>query len=134
VAGAEVIVTATKSLDPVLRGEWLSAGATVITNTPEELDLETLRRGRIVTTYREGVLGHVPPYHSIEELLARGDLSSQDLSLELGNIVAGRAQGRTNPDEIIACLNPAFGVLDAVTADYVYRKAVSLGVGVELQE
>lgn len=132
VRGAEIVVTATKTLEPVLKGEWLAPGATVITHTPEELDLETLRRGKIVTTYREGVLGHVPPYHSIMELLAKGELSPADLSVDLGDVVVGRAPGRTTSDEIIACINPAFGVLDAVTAEYVFQKAVSLGVGLEL--
>lgn len=128
-----IVVTATKAAAPVLKGEWLGAGTTVITNTPEELDQETLRRGRIVSTYRDGVLTHVPPYHSLVELLEKGELTREDFSTELGDIVTGRAAARTARDEIIVCLNPAFGVLDAAVAEFVYQKAVAMGVGTELE-
>lgn len=130
---AEIVVTATKATAPVLKGGWLAPGATVITNTPEELDRDTLRRGKIVTTYRDGVLTHVPPYHSLVELLEEGRLTAKDFSTELGEIVCGKAAGRTTADEIIVCLNPAFGVIDAAIADYVYRRAVIMGVGTELE-
>lgn len=130
---AQILVTATKAAAPVLRGEWLAPGCTVITNTPEELDQETLRRGKIVTTYRDGVLTHVPPYHSLVELLEKGDLTPEDFSTELGDVVSGRVAGRITADEIIICLNPAFGVLDAAIAEYIYQRAVTMGVGLELQ-
>ena len=133
VRDAEILVTATKAAEPVLKGEWVAPGCTVITNTPEELDQDTLRRGKIVTTYRDGVLTHVPPYQSLVELLEKGDLTTEDFSTELGDIVSGRAAGRTTAEEIIVCLNPAFGVLDAAIAEYVYQRAVRMGVGLELQ-
>ncbi|MGH7824361.1 MAG: ornithine cyclodeaminase family protein [Candidatus Binatia bacterium] len=132
VRDCQIVVTATKATTPVLKGEWLPAGCTVITNTPEELDQQSFRRGRIVTTYRDGVLTHVPPYHSLVELLDKGALSPEDFSEELGNIVTGTIKGRTTADEIIVCLNPAFGVLDAAIAEYVYQRALALGVGTEL--
>jgi ornithine cyclodeaminase/alanine dehydrogenase-like protein (mu-crystallin family) len=130
---AAIVVTATNASSPVLRGEWLADGSTVITNTPEELDRETLRRGRIVTTYREGVLGHIPPYQSLLELLETGELSAPATFTELADIVVGRTPGRQSPREIVVCLNPAFGVLDAATAEYVYQVAAQRGVGVELE-
>lgn len=133
VAGADVVVTAAKTKSPVLHGEWLAPGCTVISNAPEELDRTTLERGRIVTTYREGVLSHVPPFGSLAELLAASGLSAEEFLTELGDVVVGRAAGRTAGDEIIVCLNPAYGMLDAATAAYVYAKAVREGVGTELE-
>jgi ornithine cyclodeaminase/alanine dehydrogenase-like protein (mu-crystallin family) len=133
IRGAEVVAAATKAAAPVLNGDWLDAGCTIISSTPEELDQGTLRRARIVTTYREGVLTHVPPFRSLEALLQAGELKSDALSVELGDIVAGRANGRRHDQEIIACLNPAYGVLDAVTAECVYQKAVRAGIGIELE-
>jgi ornithine cyclodeaminase len=132
VRGAQIVVTATTAPEPVLRGEWLDRGCTVITNRPEELDQQTLRRGRIVTTYRDGVLGHIPPYHSLVELLQSGELGPEAFSTELSDIVVGRSPARTSPDEIIVCLNPAFGVLDAATARLVHEKARAAGLGTDL--
>jgi alanine dehydrogenase len=133
VRGAQIVVTATSSPDPVLCGEWLAPGCTVLTNRPEELDRETARRGRIVTTYREGVLGHVPPYQPVVELLEAGVLEPETFATELADIVVGRATARYTREEIIVCLNPAYGVLDAATAEYVYQRAVAAGVGTELE-
>ena len=133
IRGAEIVTTATKSLEPVMQGEWLSPGCTVLCNTPEEVDQETFLRAKIVTTYSDGILSHVPPYHALVELVEAGKLSEQDFSTELGDIVAGKVPGRSSDNEIIVGLNPAFGILDAATADFVYRRAKQMGIGTELE-
>ena len=133
IRGAEIVTAATKSLEPVIRGEWLSPGCTALSNTPEEVDRETFLRAKIFTTYNDGILSHVPPYHSLVELVESGKLSEADFSAELGDIVAGKIPGRTSQDEIIVGLNPAFGILDAATAEFVYRRAKAMGVGTELE-
>jgi ornithine cyclodeaminase/alanine dehydrogenase-like protein (mu-crystallin family) len=133
IRGAEIVTTATKSLEPVMKGEWLSPGCTVLCNTPEELDQQTFLRGKIITTYNDGILTHVPPYHSLVELVEAGKLSEVDFSIELGDIVTGKIPGRMRQDEIIVGLNPAFGILDAATAEFVYRRAKQMGIGTELE-
>src|SRR5262245_19000794 len=74
IRGAEIVTTATKSLEPVMKGEWLAPGCTVLSNTPEEVYQQTFLRGKIVTTYNDGILSHVPPYHSLVELVEDGKL------------------------------------------------------------
>lgn len=133
IRGAEIVTTATKSLEPVMKGEWLSPGCTVLCNTPEEVDQETFLRAKIITTYNDGIFSHVPPYHSLVELVEAGKLSEADFSTALGDIVAGKIPGRVKQDEIIVGLNPAFGILDAATAEFVYRRAKAMGIGTELQ-
>lgn len=133
IRGAEIVTAATKSLEPIMKGEWLSPGSTVLSNTPEEVDQETFLRGKIITTYNDGILTHVPPYHSLVELVESGKLSEADFSVELGDIVTGKIPGRTRHDEIIVGLNPAFGILDAATAEFVYQRAKAMGVGTELE-
>jgi ornithine cyclodeaminase/alanine dehydrogenase-like protein (mu-crystallin family) len=133
IRGAEIVTTATKSLEPVMKGEWLSLGCTVLCNTPEELDQETFMRGKIITTYNDGILSHVPPYHSLVELVDAGKLSEADFSTELGDIVTGKTPGRVSKDQIIVGLNPAFGILDAATAEFVFRRAKAMGIGIELE-
>jgi ornithine cyclodeaminase/alanine dehydrogenase-like protein (mu-crystallin family) len=133
IRGADIVTTATKSLEPVMKGEWVSPGCTVLGNTPEEIDQETFLRGKIVTTYNDGILSHVPPYHSLVELVEAGKLSEADFSIELGDIVAGKIPGRVSKDQIIVGLNPAFGILDAATAEFVYQRAKAMGIGTELE-
>ena len=134
IRGADIVTTGTKALEPVMKGEWLAPGCTILANSPEEIDQATFLKGRIITTYNDGILSHVPPYHSLVELVEAGKLSEANFSAELGDIVAGKMPGRTSADEIIVGLNPAFGILDAATAQFVYRRAKALGVGTELKE
>jgi ornithine cyclodeaminase/alanine dehydrogenase-like protein (mu-crystallin family) len=133
IRGAAIVTTGSKALEPVMRGEWISPGCTILANSPEEIDQATFLKSKIVTTYNDGILSHVPPYHSLVELVEAGKLSGADLSTELGDIVTGKIPGRISADEIIVGLNPAFGILDAATAEFVYRRAKAMGVGRELE-
>lgn len=132
VTGAHVVITAAKTTEPVLEYGWLEPGSVVISNAPEELDEETVARARLVTTYRAGVLGHTPPFRGVAERLAASGAPAEELLVELVDVVVGRLPGRVRREDIIACLNPAYGMLDAATAAFVYEKAMRLGVGVDL--
>lgn len=133
IRGAEIVTTGTKALEPVMRGDWISPGCTILPNSPEEVDQQTYLNAKIFTTYNDGILTHVPPYHALVELVEAGKLSEADFSTELGDIVTGKVAGRTSAEEIIVGLNPAFGILDAATAEFVYRRAKAMGVGTELE-
>jgi ornithine cyclodeaminase/alanine dehydrogenase-like protein (mu-crystallin family) len=130
VSGAEIVVTATTARAPVVRREWLAADATILSNRPEELGADVLRDARLVTTYRQGTLDHVPPFRGLVELFERGERDPDEL-VELGDIVAGRVDGR-RAGGIAVCLNPAFGVLDAAVASFVIDRAERAGVGTVL--
>jgi ornithine cyclodeaminase/alanine dehydrogenase-like protein (mu-crystallin family) len=134
IRGAEIVTTGTKALEPVMRGEWISPGCTILPNSPEEIDQQTYLKAKIITTYNDGILTHVPPYHALVELVEAGKLHEADFSTELGEIVAGIVAGRSSADEIIVGLNPAFGILDVATAEFVFRRAKAMGVGMELEE
>ena len=134
IRGAEIVTTGTKALEPVMRGEWILPGCTILPNSPEEIDQQTYLKSKIITTYNDGILSHVPPYHALVELVEAGKLRETDFATELGDIVAGNITGRTHVQEIIVGLNPAFGILDAATAEFVYRRAKAMGVGTELEE
>lgn len=133
IRGAEIVTTGTKALEPVMRGEWLMPGCIVLANSPEEIDQQTYLRSKIISIYKDGILTHVPPYHALVELVEAGKLCEADFSTELGDIVSGNIPGRRSADEIIVGLNPAFGILDAATAEFVYRRAKAMGIGTELE-
>lgn len=133
IRGAEIVTTGTKSLQPVMKGEWIAPGCTILANSPEEIDRETYLKSKIITTYNEGILTHVPPYQDLVALVESGRMTEADFSTELGNIVTGRAKARTNAEEIWIGMNPAFGILDVATAAWVYERAKKLGVGTELE-
>jgi ornithine cyclodeaminase/alanine dehydrogenase-like protein (mu-crystallin family) len=132
VSESDIVLLATAAGEPVLRGEWLAPGTTVISNTPEELDTITVKRSRIVVAFQEEVLHHLPPYQAVVELLSRGELCEEDLSLEMSDVILGRKPGRSSPDEVIAYLNSGCGLYDVAIGAYVYEKALAKGLGTPL--
>ena len=133
IRGAEIVTTGTKALAPVMKGEWISPGCTILANSPEEIDQATYLKSKIITTYNDGILTHVPPYQDLVALVQSGKMTEADLSTELADLVTGRANGRTGADEIWIGMNPAYGILDVATAAWVYERAKKLGVGTELE-
>src|SRR5688572_27794987 len=121
VAGADVIVTATSSKTPVLRGEWLSPGAHInAVGAPRpdwrELDDEVLRRARLYVDSREAAEKESGDARAAPEVVA-----------ELGEVAAGTKPGRRSADEITVFKSLGLAVEDVVTAELVYRKALGTG-------
>ena len=133
VRGADIVTTGTKALKPVMRGEWIAPGCTILANSPEEIDQATYLKSKIITTYNDGILTHVPPYQDLVALVQSGKMSEPDFSTELGDVVTGKIKARTNAEEIWIGMNPAYGILDVATAAWVYGRARRLGVGTELE-
>jgi ornithine cyclodeaminase/alanine dehydrogenase-like protein (mu-crystallin family) len=133
VEGADVVVMATATRVPVIDGEAISPGCTVISNTPEELDVTSVRRAdRIVTTSAEEVLTHIPPMQALYDLIQAGELPADGGLVELTDIIGGSQPGRRTDDEIILCLNAGTGVHDVAVSKYVYERARELGLGTDL--
>jgi alanine dehydrogenase len=116
VRGAEVIVVATASRTPVLRGEWLAGGAhvnAVGAVRPEwrELDDEALGRARLYVESREAAT------REAGDVIAAGEPFA-----EIGEVVAGARPGRGSNDEITLFKSVGVAVEDVVAADLVYRR------------
>jgi ornithine cyclodeaminase/alanine dehydrogenase-like protein (mu-crystallin family) len=116
IAGADVIVTATTSRTPVLRGEWLSPGAhvnAVGACRPDwrELDDDMLLRARLYVDSREAATKESGDVRAAGAVVA-----------ELGEVVTGTKPGRSSPDEITVFKSLGLAVEDVVAADLVYRK------------
>jgi alanine dehydrogenase len=121
VTGADVIVTATTSKTPVLRGEWLSPGAHInAVGAPRpdwrELDDEVLRRARLYVDSRAAAEQESGDVRAADEVVA-----------ELGEVAAGTKPGRQSADEITVFKSLGLAVEDVVSGDLVYRKAAQTG-------
>lgn len=138
VEGADLVATATNSNVPVFEGEWLEAGTHVSTtvggdysNVRDEIDETTVRRAdRIVCNRFEQLVDD--RQGNLYELVDAGELTREDVA-ELGEVVAGEAPGRTDPDEVTLFKNNCgMGLQFAVTAQLIYERAEARGVGREL--
>jgi alanine dehydrogenase len=118
VRGADVIVVATSSRTPVLRGEWLSLGThvnAVGACRPDwrELDDGLLRRARVYVESREAAT------RESGDVIAAGDVFA-----EIGEVVNGTRPGRQSQDELTLFKSVGVAVEDVVAAELVYREAL----------
>jgi ornithine cyclodeaminase len=127
VTGADIVVTATSSRTPLFQGGWLADGVHVTaigSFTPDmrELDDETLRGAWLVVDQRAAALAEAG------ELRGR----SGDELVELGEILAGHASGRTSDAQRTVFKSVGNAIQDLVVAARAYERARELGVGEEI--
>jgi ornithine cyclodeaminase len=124
VTECSLIVTATPSTAPLLRGAWLRPGTHVTavgadTAAKRELDAEVFRRAEVVVA------------DSLEQCRTRGELHhaldegafALERVAELGDVVAGKARGRTGPDQITVADLTGVAVQDVAIAVAVLEAA-----------
>ncbi len=133
-AGQDVVVTATTSRDPVLRGEWLRLGALVSAigaNDPRhrELDNVVLERAAFVCC------------DSLEQArLESGDLIEPvDAGVldwlevhELQEVVAGELPGRQSDDDLVLFKSNGIAAWDVAIGAAALERARERGVGTEI--
>lgn len=118
VAGASMVAACTLSTTPVVRGEWLAPGCTVISvgsfePTRSEVDAEVVRRAAaVVVDDPVTAAEHAGP---VVEALARGTLAPDDL-IPLGGVLTGGRRARTGPDDIVLHISVGLGIQDAAAA------------------
>ncbi|MDH5531968.1 MAG: alanine dehydrogenase [Candidatus Bathyarchaeota archaeon] len=130
VEGADIVVTTTPSIKPLVSGEWVTPGMhfnCIGADAPgkEELDPVILTRAKIVIDDWEQA------FHSgeINVPFAKGIITKQHVWGDIGEVVAGLKPGRTASDEITVFTSTGLAIQDAVTAELAYKKALAKKIG-----
>jgi ornithine cyclodeaminase len=117
---ADVVITCTAAREPLVRRDWLRAGAHVTalgSDGPgkQELDPSILEDADVLVVdsldqcARLGELQHAP--------------AQRDRAVELGTICAGETPGRTNDTQLTVCDLTGLGVQDVAAANVVMANA-----------
>jgi ornithine cyclodeaminase len=135
VEGADVVVTATSSVDPVLRREWLKPGVhvNVIGGRPptmRELDVATVADSAFYVDRRESAEKEA---HDYRDALESGAVGPDHIKGELGELLIGAVPGRSSPEELTVFRSLGLAVEDLAAAEYVVRRASERGAGVEVE-
>jgi ornithine cyclodeaminase/alanine dehydrogenase len=134
VAGEDVVVTATSSKDPVLRGEWLRDGALVCAigandAGSRELDNVVLERASFVCCdSREQ--SRIESGDLIEPV-AQGVLDWLEVH-ELQEVVAGETPGRSSDEDVVLFKSNGIAAWDLAIGAVALSRARERGVGREL--
>ncbi|WP_435076516.1 ornithine cyclodeaminase family protein [Halococcus sp. AFM35] len=135
VEGADVVITATNSPEPVFDGAVLEDGAHVTAMGqyhPEkhELDATTIERATYVPDLRERVMNDAGSFiNAVDE----GVVSEEDIHGELGEVVAGEVPGRESAEEITVFDSGGTGIETVAAAHMLYEKAREQGLGTEIE-
>ncbi|HET6979804.1 MAG TPA: ornithine cyclodeaminase family protein [Pyrinomonadaceae bacterium] len=135
VRGADLVITATSSQEPVINKAWISPGAHVNaigTHSPtgREIDGATMAAARIFTDRRESALNESGDYI----LAAKEGLIDADSILgEIGELLVGSKPGRTSVNDITLFKSLGLAIEDVACAEYLYRKALSANSGTWVQ-
>ena len=132
---ADVICTATTSYVPVFDSGDVRPGTHIngvgaFTPAMQEVDVAGLRIGRIVVDSRSACLAEAG---DLIIPLGRGLIPTAEAWTELGEIAAGRADGRSSPDEITYFKSVGNAVQDVSVGQAVVAAARRLGLGTEVE-
>ena len=129
--GADLVVLATASRDPVVRNEWIAAGAHVCAvgacrPDQREMDTALVSRSRLFVDSRTGALAEAG---DIVLPIAEGAFGDTHIAGELGEVASGAVPGRTSPAEVTVFKSLGMAVEDIAAAHLAYVKAAERGLG-----
>ena len=131
--GADVVICAARSRDesPVLLGEWLQPGMTVVSigsTLPEqrEVDAEVIRRASLIVADMADEVAH-----DTGDMIAaaRGGVEFGGKLHSLADLIGQRAPGRRSPEDIVVYKSVGSALQDVVTAEMLLKRARSHGLG-----
>ena len=142
VRGADVVLCATNSMEPVLPADWLEPGMHVASLKRLELDPSVVKAADVVVIHSRNADAPAQIIRAAGADLARDTderkhnlarATNADAMPSLGELVLGRASGRRSARDITLFLNyTGLGSQFAATGAVIYRRAIERGVGRKL--
>jgi ornithine cyclodeaminase/alanine dehydrogenase-like protein (mu-crystallin family) len=131
VRASDVICTATTSREPLLHRAWIRPGAHInavganLANR-REIAPSLVKASRVVVEYRDQALQEAG---DLLMAIDAGEITADAIHADLGEVVSGRAAGRTSPDEITLFKSIGVAIEDVAVAAFAYEKAARDSVG-----
>jgi len=122
---ADVICTVTSSREPIVLGEWVAPGTHVnlVGSSllgPVEVDHALVAKARYIADYRPGALAQGAELVAAREA---GVIDDSYVVHEIGEVLAGRAQGRENGSQITIYKSLGHVAQDLSAAAYLQARA-----------
>lgn len=130
-AGADLIVTVTSAVEPIVRREWISPGAhlNVVGSShshAREVDSATMAASSLFVDRRESTINEAGDYLFPAR---EGAIGPDHIRAEIGEALTGERPGRTSPDEITLFKSLGLGIEDLAAVEHLYGRAREQKVG-----
>jgi len=127
VRGADIVVTATSSREPILKREWLSPGVHINAvgssiAAARELEADLVAAASLFVDRRESTVNESGDYLGAID-------SGATIRAEIGELLAGTAAGRKSREEITLFKSLGLAIEDLASAAFLYEKARRDGRG-----
>jgi alanine dehydrogenase len=140
VAGADVVLCATNSLQPVISEDWLEPGMHVSSLSRLELTVDVIRAADVTILHVRDAASKTVRTTGADlgrdmedQKAALSEMTSQTRRPDLSDLLLGQSSGRRSNSDITLFLNYAgLGYQFAATGQVIYARARELGLGREL--
>jgi alanine dehydrogenase len=134
VRGTDIVIVITNARTPVLEGAWLEPGMHVNAAGSNranavELDVAAVARADVITVDQ---LADAKIESGDLIAAVQADAIKWENVIELGAILAGKADGRESDDQVTLFESQGLAIEDLVAARRIYDLAVKQGVGTEI--
>lgn len=131
VEGADIIVSATTALKPIVRAEWVKEGAYIANVGNYEYEYDVVRKSSKVLADNWQAVIH-REHQTAAIMVLNGEIRREDLYGELGEVINGKKPGRENDSEIIFFSPIGMGIEDVIVAREIFDRAEAEGAGTRL--
>jgi ornithine cyclodeaminase/alanine dehydrogenase-like protein (mu-crystallin family) len=124
VANADIVCTVSAASEPILKSEWVQPGQHINAvgsshAGPAEIDNALVARARYFADSREGVLQQGAEFLRAKQA---GLVDDTHIVAEIGQVLAGTAEGRRSPEEITIYKSLGHIVQDLASAWWLYSQ------------
>lgn len=128
---SDIITTITTSKTPVFEGKWVLPGTHINgmgSTSPKqrELDTFTICNSKLIVDSVKHCLGNAG---DLIIPLEKGILTTQMIHGEIGEIIIGKKEKRSNQEEITVFKSVGVAAQDISVAHTLYEKAIKMGIG-----
>jgi len=126
-ADAEVLISVTTSREKFIKNSWVKPGTVLLAlGSYQECDDDfILTADKIIVDH----IGQCLHRGALKELSARGKISEKNIYATIGEIAAGKKEGRSSDKERLLCIPIGMGAMDVAVATVVYKRAIEKGLG-----
>lgn len=128
---ADIIVTITPATSPVVKRAWVRPG-THISCVGADMEGKQEIESALAADARLYVDDRAQSVASgeLEVAVKEGAISADDIVAELGDVICGKADGRSSDDEITVFDTSGIAVQDLASSKVAYERALQSGLGV----
>ena len=135
VQNVDVLITATTSNQALFDASAVNPGThinAIGSNMPSrrELDVALFRRSKV---FVDSIEQATKESGDLIEAMSRGSYKVDEISGEIGEVIAGKKAGRTNAQQITLFKSVGIAVEDVAAANTIYKSALRESAGIEIK-